>query len=195
VSFAPPPPERVAALACGEKMYFTGKPCKRGHVAPRRVDSYSCSECLRERTEAWAKKNPNRAKEIDHAWKRKNAGRLAQRHAAYAEKNRDALRAYNKAWASRNSERVRNANRKRRARLNGGVLSANIEMVLRELQRGRCAVCCRRLGGNTHLDHIMPLALGGTNTDTNAQLLCRSCNQRKHAKHPVQFMQEQGYLL
>lgn len=42
---------------------------------------------------------------------------------------------------------------------------------------------------------IVPLALGGTNTDGNMQLLRSTCNQKKHAKHPVDFMQQRGFLL
>lgn len=41
----------------------------------------------------------------------------------------------------------------------------------------------------------MPLAKGGEHTPFNIQLLCPRCNVRKSAKHPVDFMQENGYLL
>lgn len=44
-------------------------------------------------------------------------------------------------------------------------------------------------------DHIMPMDLGGSNDASNLQLLCQSCNSSKHAKHPVDFMQERGFLL
>lgn len=33
------------------------------------------------------------------------------------------------------------------------------------------------------------------NADENVQLLCSRCNLSKGAKHPVEFMQSQGYLL
>jgi len=36
---------------------------------------------------------------------------------------------------------------------------------------------------------------GGSNTDDNMQLLRKLCNLQKHAKHPVDFMQERGFLL
>jgi len=42
---------------------------------------------------------------------------------------------------------------------------------------GRCAYC-----GSTEkleIDHIIPLARGGTNDSDNLQVLCRSCNRRK----------------
>jgi hypothetical protein len=39
---------RKEAQAQGLKTYFTGKPCKRGHVAARRVNPNACVECLKE---------------------------------------------------------------------------------------------------------------------------------------------------
>lgn len=46
-----------------------------------------------------------------------------------------------------------------------------------------------------HVDHIQPLALGGSNDKTNLQLLCPTCNTKKSAKHPIDFMQSRGLLL
>jgi len=43
---------RKQAQAQGLKTYFTGKPCKHGHVAPRRVDRPECGECYRLRATA-----------------------------------------------------------------------------------------------------------------------------------------------
>lgn len=37
------------------------------------------------------------------------------------------------------------------------------------------------IGSEENYDHIVPLANGGLNDVTNIQLLCRSCNARKHA--------------
>lgn len=37
------------AKALGLKTYFTGKPCKNGHIAPRRVHQRTCEICLVER--------------------------------------------------------------------------------------------------------------------------------------------------
>ena len=115
---------------------------------------------------------------------------------SYAE-NRDRLRAQSKAWRDRNKEKVRacRSNTKAIRRSAYGRLTANIIPRLFKLQRGKCACCGKPLGDNYHLDHIMPIALGGTNTDNNVQLLRAECNHQKHAKHPVDFMRQRGFLL
>jgi 5-methylcytosine-specific restriction endonuclease McrA len=77
----------------------------------------------------------------------------------------------------------------------GGKLSPDLAERLYELQGGKCACCGKPLGEKYHLDHIMPLALGGANTDDNMQLLTARCNIQKSAKHPIDFMQERGFLL
>lgn len=62
--------------------------------------------------------------------------------------------------------------------------------------KGRCRLCSIRLsvcvyGGKSgihtspcfpHVDHIVPLARGGPDTEENLQLLCRPCNLRKGAR-------------
>ena len=51
--------------------------------------------------------------------------------------------------------------------------------------RGLCSLCHKDISGlvnlssQRHFDHIVPLALGGTNELTNFQLLCSDCNLRK----------------
>ena len=54
-------------------------------------------------------------------------------------------------------------------------------------QRGLCAVCggpVQRKGRQSHVDHVVPLAAGGSVRFGNLQLLCRLCNQRKGAQTP-----------
>lgn len=52
-----------------------------------------------------------------------------------------------------------------------------------ERDRYRCQRCGTYLTGarDTHVDHVIPLAKGGNETDQNKQTLCATCNQRKGA--------------
>ena len=43
--------------------------------------------------------------------------------------------------------------------------------------KGRCMKCGSR--ENLEIDHVVPLARGGSNRLENLQLLCRDCNRRK----------------
>lgn len=53
--------------------------------------------------------------------------------------------------------------------------------------KGRCCLCLNDLSGllyagaDKHIDHIVPLHLGGTNDPTNLQILCGKCNKSKGA--------------
>ena len=129
-------------------------------------------------------------------------------NAAYYAANGEAERARCEAYRANNINRRRisdaarhlanpEASQTRRAlkRGAGGVLSKGLAAKLMVLQKGKCPCCGKPLGNNYHMDHIMPLALGGSNTDNNIQLLRATCNNQKYTKHPVDFMQSRGYLL
>jgi 5-methylcytosine-specific restriction endonuclease McrA len=62
-------------------------------------------------------------------------------------------------------------------------------------QGGKCVSCLCGLKTGYHVDHVLPIALGGTNDPKNLQLLCAPCNLRKGAKHPVDYAQSLGRLL
>ena len=54
------PPHMISsaeAKALGLKHFFTGKPCKHGHVAERCVGNYACMECDRTRARLHYAKN------------------------------------------------------------------------------------------------------------------------------------------
>lgn len=97
--------------------------------------------------------------------------------------------------ANPESVRIHHANRRARKKAVGGRLSRGLAKKLFTLQKGVCPCCKQPLGSDAQLDHKMPIALGGTNTDDNIQLLRKRCNIQKGAKHPVDFMQSRGFLL
>lgn len=127
-----------------------------------------------------------------------NREKVRARAAGYYAANKDEYSIRSAKWHAANPEarRIREQNRRARKREVGGKLSGGLAERLFKLQRGKCACGCGQpLGDVYHLDHIMPLALGGTNTDNNIQLLRQRCNNQKHAKHPIDFMQQRGFLL
>lgn len=91
----------------------------------------------------------------------------------------------------------RNRNRRATQRAAKGKHTLEDIALLMKKQRAKCAHpwCRKSLKTNCNVDHIIALARGGSNDRQNLQLLCPTCNQKKHAKHPIDFAQENGMLL
>lgn len=113
----------------------------------------------------------------------------------YRAANREKANKKERAYKTRNPERVRTWAHTRRSKTASGNLTNHRISSLKKLQNNICPCCKADIEHEYEIDHIQPLALGGTNTDDNIQLLCKSCNRKKGAKHPITFMQEMGYLL
>lgn len=142
--------------------------------------------------------NPEKARAATAAYYAANTEKRKAASAAYRAANPVVVRSAIAAWQAANPEAVRVHRQNRRAREidSGGQLSSGLAERLFKLQRGKCACGCKQpLGDDYHLDHIMPLALGGSNTDDNIQLLRSTCNLQKSRKHPIDFMRQRGYLL
>lgn len=117
---------------------------------------------------------------------------------SWVKNNPDKVSAFRRAWRIAHPDVFRAANARRRALKNGaqGSYSAFDIQDLFALQKGKCAECKRKSPrGRLHVDHIIPLALGGSNFRNNLQLMCRTCNSKKGAKHPIEFARLNGRLI
>ena len=156
-----------------------------------------CRACSRQMAAKHRHKYKDKVRIKNAIWAEKNRDKLRATSTAWNAAHREEAKAATRAWVALNKDAVRVNAQNRRARKlgNGGTLSKGLRPKLMELQKGLCACCKQPLGASPHLDHIMPLALGGPNTDDNIQLLRASCNASKHDRHPIDFMQSRGFLL
>jgi len=163
------------------------------YAAERRI---AHPEIFKASAAAWYAVNSDRLKANSAAWRVANPERVHAAQAAYRLKNSAKTKAATAKWRAENPEAVLFFTQTRRFKLaDGGKLSRGLSARLFASQKGLCVCCKRPLGKNYQLDHIVPLALGGTNVDANIQLLLPLCNQQKNAKHPIDFMQSRGFLL
>lgn len=113
----------------------------------------------------------------------------------YYEKHKELIKQKNSLYKKQNLDKCREWRHNRENKMLGGNISSGIIEKLYLLQKGKCACCKSKLGNKYHLDHIVPISKGGSNTDENVQLLRDICNMNKSAKDPIDYMQSKGYLL
>lgn len=88
--------------------------------------------------------------------------------------------------------------RKRRAAKTGNGGTHTIEQFagVCELQGWRCAGCNKRVSqAQATEDHIVPLALGGSDAISNIQMLCSPCNSSKGAREDHVWRKRRGKLI
>jgi 5-methylcytosine-specific restriction endonuclease McrA len=173
-----------------------------------RKNKQTCSlVCLREqarqRASTWYYANTEKARIAAKIWKVKNHDKAiasavksnkrperlvwARQHRLLPKVRAKEIEAKRK-WRSKNPDKVRIENHKRRsleAEANGSFTAAEWHLVL-WLFNFQCAYC-----GSTEkitIDHVVPLARGGSNYIENIVPACLSCNCRKHAKLDWQYM-------
>ena len=103
---------------------------------------------------------------------------------------RTCVAAQTRAYDLANPEKAAQRSQKRQKRLiAAGPGPSDLELAwLRVCQKDRCGYCDQPLNGSGHLDHITPLAKGGTNAIENLAFACFQCNAEKHAKTAAEYL-------
>ena len=212
---------RAEAEAAGAKRYFTGKLCPKGHIAERYTTKGTCIACLRLEWEGLYESNHTGLRERRRAaikvYRAANLDLVREKNRIQSRNTYESRKPYMAAWVAANAEKVREyrrtrdaamsdeqrekkrvhvRNRRARQRGNGGKHTAAQIRDLLVRQRYRCIYCPANLRRGYHADHVMPLALGGSNDISNIQLLCPTCNDSKGYSHPIAWAQQKrGRLL
>lgn len=158
----------------------------------------ACKKCHTEKAKLYAAKNKPKVAAYHALHYERNKEKYIERNRARYLKSSKVINKKNAEWKKINSDLVKvyNQNRKAKKRMQVGQISRGIVKKLMTLQGGHCINCKTNLhDSGHHLDHIMPIDLGGLHTDENLQLLCPKCNLRKFNKDPIAWAKENGRLL
>lgn len=172
------------------------KPCRKCGARDRNKRG-NCRPCQNMHQRNWRQFNLEKSKNYSRKYYEANRDKVLERKRKYCKENPDIRANINRNWKNSNPEKVKalKENYRARKRGNGGKLSSNIVQTLFAKQGGKCVCCGESLENGYHLDHIMPLALGGLNEDSNVQLLTPKCNLSKSDKHPKVWAREKGIVL
>ena len=141
------------------------------------------------RKRLWAVKNPEKVSISNKAWRQANPEKERRRKIIWLEENKERCFTRKKAYLEKNKERYRiHCINRRASERASGKLSTDLTRKLMALQNKTCAYCPSNLTiTGYHLDHYIPLSLGGPNTDDNIRLACPSCNLSKNDTHPLSW--------
>jgi hypothetical protein len=186
------PKTRAEAKAVGTAYYFTGAPCKHGHVAPRKTKG-ACIGCLKNE---WATGVLCRA-EYFKQYNRSDAGKSAKRR--YYEANREIVIArakarpieeqqqYRKAWKQANLIQVLADNKVRRRKHRQAMppwVTKQQKIEMRKLYQ--MAITMAQTTGERYVvDHIIPLRselVCGLHVPWNLRVITRAENLTKSNK-------------
>lgn len=133
----------------------------------------------------WREANKDLKQASDRQWREANVERKAANDAAWREANRDKISAYFRDLHKRRPERAQLARAKRRAAKKAVLHEPWTRREIYDRDGGDCKICGAPLPYAPHafhIDHIVPISLGGPDIPANLQLACPGCNLEKRAR-------------
>ena len=186
------PSTRKEAQRTGATHYFTGLPCKYGHIAPRKTKG-TCVECLKVE---WIKSNEFRAEYFKQYNRREE---VKDKKNEWYEANKEQVmnaakirpieikREYQKAWKERNTTWVRadtKARRRKHREATPKWLAKKEKAEIRQLYQ--IAITMSKTTGEQYVvDHIVPLRgndVCGLHVPWNLRVITQEENLKKSNK-------------
>lgn len=190
---------RKNAKILGFKRYYTGKMCKNGHAAERRVSDTHCQVCEKEKSQRWEINNPDYRKQCNKKYREDNKSHLMEYDKQYRADNKEGLITY------REDNKKRKKEYDKQYRLNNLAKLAEHRHINTEHKKSATPKWNIQgiVNGYYHLarmftllfnkpyvvDHVIPLKgkfVSGLNVHTNLQILTNKENMKKSNKFAIE---------
>jgi hypothetical protein len=185
--------EKRACIYCKEEKPYSEFS---KHISNKNGINNACKKCETKRTKEWREKENKHYTEYHKEYYQKNKEEQLEKHRKYYEENKEAIIEKAKTYYENNSDVVkenvksyrktkrgrevkRNSSAKRRAIITDKI-DTDFLIQLKESTE-KCPLCGCLLSEEDgdekyHLDHIIPLNIGGSHSKENVRYICRKCN-------------------
>jgi hypothetical protein len=164
----------------GLKRYFTGKPCKRGHVAEQYVSTLACVECYRTLKRAWRVANPEKYRAQDQRYRAAHPEKKRAKDQRYRAAHPEKVRAQDRRWRVTNPARYAAkaglSDARRRA---PGCVPDDFDFEATVPFYDEARRRTHETGTPHEVDHKHALCLGGLHIASNLQVITEAANQEK----------------
>lgn len=148
----------------------------------------TCKACVKVAHQKYRRENLEllklRRKELYQKTRQESISKAVE----WSKQNKDKRKVYKRNWYEKNRELIYHYSKERRGRERGATGRHTMQewKDLCMLTGGKCARCLS--SKPLTRDHIIPLSLGGSNSISNIQPLCLSCNSSKRNFNSNNYM-------
>ena len=171
------------------------KTCLKCNQKEVRYGQYKCGQCRRIYLNEWTDRNREQVNKASSKWRMENPEKRQEVIKRYENKNKDERLARRRELYLTNSRSLKkyksdpHIRRGIKNKVKAKLFSVSHEKYdsrkIFERDSYKCSYCN---SDATELDHVLPLSRGGPDIESNLVACCKSCNRKKHNKHPHEWM-------
>jgi hypothetical protein len=198
---------RKEAIEKNEMFYYTGKPCKRGHLAKRYVSSYICRDCF----VVWHEENADKVKEGRKVYYEENKAKLLANQREYYTEHKYEYKVWQKQHYLKNREsNIEYAKQYREANHEAILVRNNVRKALTRTEKCKWAnrtllsqayskrkILSTETGIEYNVDHIIPLChllVCGLHNEFNIRVITQAENLAKHNEFNPETYRHEDYV-
>ena len=171
------------------------KPIDEFHLRSAVRDGHKprCKECSNEDAKEYRENNAEKIKQYD----KENYEKRITYQKQYKKENSEKIITYKKQYNKENPHIIAANDHRRRARklkLDDNTVTSSFIKDLAKRDT-RCPCCSKALTeANRHLAHVVPLSIGGMNSEKKLRYFCSTCNLEQNSRHPMQHWHDEPYV-